>query len=273
MGEEAALETQETGGEQQSVETGSFYSGLSDESRKDPSAEKFMKADNDTAFRMYKDAQSAIGKDKLVLPNWGDSEDVGRFYTDLGVPNSPDKYELGEHEWATEAGYDNSVMKQIAHNNHLTSDQAKGCEKDWLENVKANQERGFKEAEEAKGKNDQLLRAEMGEKYEEKMAGKDAVIDKFARTPEAAQALKALADSNPLVAASIADIASKFSEHSIGDFQVKTFTISADEATDKAEAMRADMSGPYWNDSDRPAHEKAVADVLKWEEIAAGKGR
>jgi len=259
----------EGGGEQY----GPFYGGLSEELRSDPTLQNFKSADLDTVAKTLVNQQKMVGRDKVVRPNFSDSADVQRFYKDIGWPESPDKYEgLGGDDWAKEVGYNPDAYREIAHKAMLTPDQARVLEQAFLSDLKATAERKAAEDKELFGQKEQELRQQWGPKYDEKMQIKDAVIDRYARTPEAAEAIKQLARTNPEVAATLSDIATQFAENKIGDFTSKTFTLSASEAQDKLNDIRSDMSHPYWRDDNMIAHQAAVDEVLMLEGIVA-KGR
>jgi hypothetical protein len=258
-----------TGGEAAPEEMGDFFRSLPDDMKADPTLQNLRKADNATIGKTLVNQQSMIGKKGVILPNMGDADDVKRFYGDLGMPESAEGYKdaLKGTDWSKNNEYDASEMAEIALEGGLSPDQASRTEQAFLKRQEAHSVRMEQEAETLKGENDQKLRVELGDKFEERSALGDAVINKFARTPEAAAALRALADSDPMVKASLMDIGGKFSEHSLPDFQPKRFESSPQEAREKANAMREDMKGPYWSD-DRAVQEKAQEDVLRWEDQA-----
>jgi hypothetical protein len=256
--------------EQQKEDHGAFYDGLSDVARADASANKFKGADSDKVFNMYREAQSMIGKDKIVRADPHNPDDVARWNRDIGVPETADEYRLDGADWAKDAGYDQEVMKSIALKAGLTPAQAKVVEQEYLNDIKSTMERDAKETEETNGKISQQLRQEMGAKFDESMARKDKFIDTFSRSPESAQALKALATSNPEVAASLADAAGVLSEHSLGGFTHTSFTLSPAEAAAKIEEIRGNPNHPYNKDEAGPAHSAAVDEVNRLQGHAMG---
>ena len=250
-------------------EFGSFYDGLSDENKASEGAEKFKQFGSDEMFKSYNEVQSLVGKKGIILPNPDDPNDKARFNKEMGVPESADGYELNEiPDWATKAGYDQTTVKNIVFKASLTPAQAKIVEQEYFNDVQLSNERVTKAQTEAKGKADQQLRQEMGAGFEEKMTLKDKFIDTFARSPEAAQALRALADSNPEVAAGFADVGGSFAEHRINGFEPKTFAYSKEEAQNMLSAIRNDPKHAYNNSSASAMdHEAAMAEVVKLETI------
>jgi hypothetical protein len=256
---------EETVVEETTLEHGAFYDGLTAEQKADPSAEKFKGADNSKAFDMYRSAQSMIGKDKIVRADMNNPEDVARFYKDLGVPETEDGYQLKGAEWASEAGYDLALKAK------LLPWQADIVEQEYLTDIQTTMERERKEQEETNGRISQQIRQELGAKHDEFMGKKDKLIDTFSRSPESAQALKALATTNPEVAASLGDIASVLSEHSLGGFVPTQFTLSPAEASAQVEAIRANPDHPYNKlEVGDPAHQAAVDEVNRLTGLAMG---
>lgn len=272
MAEEEQTTEQSTEEQTQEPQVGSFYSSLSEENRSNASADKFKNADADGAFKMYTDLQSMVGRKGIIPPNVNDEADAKRFWGEMGVPEEADKYELGKYDWAEKAGYDQSVMKQIAHGANLTPDQARKVEELYLQDIKAGIERTEAENKERLGEFEQQLRREWGARFDEKMSMADKVVEKFARSEATAAQLKGMMKGNPELAATLSDIGSQFAENRIGEFKAKAFTVSRQEAQDRIDAIYRDQSHPYFNDEDKKLHDDAVNEMNELMKIASGLG-
>lgn len=250
-------------------EFGVFYSGLSEEYQKDPTFEKFKNADLDTVAKTIVNQEKLVGREKIAKPKADDPEDLARFYRDLGVPDAPDKYKLdAPADWANEIGYKQDVFRKIAHDAHLTPEQAKLVEQGYLNDAQAAMQRYNKQQKELQGKTEQSLRNELGEDYEPKMAVAESVADKFAKTPEVAERIKAMMKADPDFAAYQIEVAGQFAEHRIGTFEAKASGLTRNTAQQKINEIRSNPQHPYHSDIDPTAHMAAVEEMNRLEQIA-----
>jgi len=274
MNEEGQQEQQmeqsgEGAGDSGAPELGVFYSGLSDEYQKDPTFEKFKNADFDTIAKTLVNQEKLVGREKIARPKADDPDDVARFYRELGVPESADKYELdAPSEWASEIGYKQDVFKNIAHEAHLTPEQAKLVEQGYLKDAQATMQRYEAQQKEARGKAEQALRSELGEDFEPKMTTAEMVADQFAKSPEVAGRIKSMIKTDPEFAATMIEIAGQFAEHRIGTFEAKASNLTRSSAQAKINEIRNNLNHPYWNNVDPDAHNAAVEEMFKLEQIA-----
>ncbi len=98
----------------------SWLEGLGDMG-KDPSLQMFK--DPASLAKSWVNAQKMIGADKVVIPGKEATEqDWQNFYSKIGRPESPDKYEVKDAQ-----GKDlmDAAFKTIAHKNGLTANQVK----------------------------------------------------------------------------------------------------------------------------------------------------
>jgi hypothetical protein len=196
-------------------------------------------------------------------------DDVARYYTERGVPESADGYELdAPPDWAQNLNYDQGVLKGIALEAKLEPWQAKIVEQGYLADAQRTNTQYAESQKEASGKAEQENRSEWGEKFEENMTYANKVVDKFAgEDTEFAEQMKDMIKSSPKFARMMAKNGSEFAEHRIGDFEVTHYEMTSDAAEiEKNEILGADKTThPYWSNKDPVAHQAAMdrMDVLE----------
>lgn len=95
-----------------------------------------------TLAKNYVNQQELIGRKGIIPPKEGDAKDYERYVSQLGRPESPDKYEVKElnipeemKQYIREDGIDN--FKAIAHKHGLTQKQFEGVMKEYVDsNIK-----------------------------------------------------------------------------------------------------------------------------------------
>ena len=266
MAEEITEETQEE--TQESF--GAFFSGLSDEHKANPTLENFKNADFDTVAKTIISQQAMVGRDKVARPNMDDSADVDRFFAELGVPKEAADYKLPEVEGAQELGYNSDRLREVAKEINLTPNQAVKLQELYVNDNKNTLTQIQKAREAEFGKNDQLLRQEMGQKYTENVSAVQGMIKTFARSENSAKEIGELALKNPEVMGVLSDMASRFSENTSINFTPKTFTLSPPEAQQKLNDILSNTDHAYYNDNE-DLRNPAIEEVNRLTRIASGK--
>jgi len=167
------------------VKEPSWFEKVPEEYRSNNSIASLKDKGFDEFVKDYVNKDSLVGKKGVILPNKDDEGDVKRFYSELGVPESIDKYsevpiEVPENIQPFMNMDKVDTFKDLAHKYNLTDDQYKGILKDYMDGeistVNQTYEEQVKGAEEAKT----ALRTEWGEKTDERIANAQKMIDAFA---------------------------------------------------------------------------------------------
>lgn len=123
-------------------------------------------------------------KNMVILPGEGaKDEEVSAFFTKLGKPESPDKYEIVKPaDWPTEVPYDENAEKwfrDLAFKNHLSAKQASSIHKEYMVGLK----NAFI-AEDTRKKTElatllDTMKKEWGDNWRTNIALMDRAMDKF----------------------------------------------------------------------------------------------
>jgi len=162
-----------------------WFNNIPQEYQERPSIAAFKDKGFEDFIKDYVNKDSLVGRKGVLLPKEDDDEDLNRFYSELGRPETPENYENIEvvvpeeiKDFVDLSEVDN--FKGLAHKYGLNNKQFQGLVKDYVSQqigkVKQAYEEQIQKANEAKT----TLRNEWGEKTDERIAKAQSIIDKFA---------------------------------------------------------------------------------------------
>ena len=268
-----AVEQQSQPSESTAIETPatevSWRDSLPDELKSNTSLEKF--SDVSTLAKSYINAESMIGKDKMVVPGDNTTEDEWNdIYTKLGRPSTPDEYNL---EIALEEGeaVDDQLFtsfKDAAHKHGLSPQQAQGLldfySKISTDTMNEQSNAGMLAQEQSSRE----LREEWGRSYEDNLS-KASQVGKQYLGEDAFQLQMAdgsLLGDNATLIKGLAKLAMVMSEDTlVGD---KDSVVSNAGVQDQLNNLTAPNS-PYWNKQD-PQHDATVQKVYALRQVLNG---
>ena len=247
----------------------SWRDSLPDDIKGNTSLEKF--SDVSTLAKSYINAESMIGKDKMVVPGVNTTEDEWNdIYTKLGRPSTPDEYNL---EIALEEGeaVDDQLFasfKDAAHKHGLSPQQAQGI----LDYYSAISTETLNEQSNAgmlaQEQSSRELREEWGRSYDDNLT-KASQIGKQYLGEDAFQLQMAdgsMLGDNATLIKGLAKLAMVMSEDTlVGD---KDSVTSNAGVQDQLNNLTAPTS-PYWNKSD-PQHDATVQKVYALRQVLNG---
>ena len=247
----------------------SWRDSLPDDIKGNTSLEKF--SDVSTLAKSYINAESMIGKDKMVVPGVNTTEDEWNdIYTKLGRPSTPDQYNL---EIALEEGeaVDDQLFasfKDAAHKHGLSPQQAQGI----LDYYSAISTETLNEQSNAgmlaQEQSSRELREEWGRSYDDNLS-KASQIGKQYLGEDAFQLQMAdgsMLGDNATLIKGLAKLAMVMSEDTlVGD---KDSVTSNAGVQDQLNNLTAPTS-PYWNKSD-PQHDATVQKVYALRQVLNG---
>ena len=247
----------------------SWRDSLPDDLKGNTSLEKF--SDVSTLAKSYINAESMIGKDKMVVPGVNTTEDEWNdIYTKLGRPSTPDEYNL---ELALQEGevVDDQLFasfKDAAHKHGLSPQQAQGI-LDYYNNISTQTLNEQSNAGVlAQEQSSRELREEWGRSYDDNLS-KASQIGKQYLGEDAFQLQMAdgsMLGDNATLIKGLAKLAMVMSEDTlVGD---KDSVTSNAGVQDQLNNLTAPTS-PYWNKSD-PQHDATVQKVYALRQVLNG---
>ena len=247
----------------------SWRDSLPDDLKGNTSLEKF--SDVSTLAKSYINAESMIGKDKMVVPGVNTTEDEWNdIYTKLGRPSTPNEYNL---ELALEEGeaVDDQLFasfKDAAHKHGLSPQQAQGI-LDYYNNISTqtlNEQNNASVL--AQEQSSRELREEWGRSYDDNLA-KASQIGKQYLGEDAFQLQMAdgsMLGDNATLIKGLAKLAMGMSEDTlVGDKDSVTSNAGVEDQRNNLTAP----TSPYWNKSD-PQHDATVQKVYALRQVLNG---
>jgi len=195
-------------------------------------------------------AQSLVGMEKITRPNEKFTEkDWDKFYSELGRPETPDGYDLGDFEPRPESNWDPNLQKammQRLHSAGLTNAQMNKTMRDFEEVQYENNERARAYVQSMHDAAERSLRESWGAGYDAMVnGGIRAFKEAFGEDAEAVSQIvlpdgHTIAD-HPLFVKAFAELAGKFSEDAFtGARPGSGFAWTREQALDIIEQMNND---------------------------------
>lgn len=258
-----------------------WKAGLSNDLRGAPFMSKF----EDTAeglgkaIESYANLEKLLGHEKVPIPK--DEKDVegwARYNAAMKVPAKPEGYELPDAklpESLKGVSLDKGKFASIMHANHIPPGQAKAM---WDVYQKENVSMYNQHIEELQKKLDtsiNTLRQEWGAAYDANVQVAQEVINQFSPDKETNEFITASLLSNPGAIKWLKTVGDQFAENKVGDFNIKRFAVSPDEANAEIIKLTSDMNGPYFNQKrtySKAEQDATIKRVNELREVAARKG-
>jgi hypothetical protein len=237
-----------------------WKAALPEDLQKDPSMASIM--DIASLAKSYVHGQKMIGRDKIVIPDkFATDEDWQKVFQKLGVPDSPEKYELKVAENADpefvkgfkDLAVKNGILPKHAeklfefYNNHVEKSMA------------AQEELSKKSFEESVNG----LKKEWGQGYERKIQAASGLFNKLA-DPETKDFFnKTGLGNDPVVIKLFAKLAGEMGEDKFVDgASTGSMGLTPAEAKQKINDIFGNKDHPYFNKA-HPSHKDALAEVNK----------
>jgi len=257
-----------------------WKTGLPDDIRGDPSLEAIK--DLPALAKSYIHAQRLVGMDKIPLPAKDATPEAwNEFYSKLGKPEAPDKYELPEVKYPEWYPKDEKLTEEFrgkAHELHLLPGQVKGLF-EWFSvkqvgMLEAAKELADQDADKHHDTVLQEIKQEWGKDADTRLKRVQALVGlvggkDLAEYLAMNQGGRRLGD-HPGLIRFLDKLAADYPEHKLvmGD-------VGGAGLGGKAAALReiarinADTKHPAWNDG--PGHKEAVAEMTRLSAIAYAK--
>lgn len=259
----------------------SWKGNLAPDFANSPTMQKFSddKAGFNEAVKSHLALEQMLGHEKVPVPKGDfkqDPEGWNRFSKAMGVPDKADQYGLPDVEVPKEMvglQFNKQEFAQIAHSLKLTPGQTKELWNTYTNKSKEDYGNALKAHQERMTEVVNKMRSEWGDAYESNIELGQMVINKFSDGQETEDFVTAALSKDPRGIKFLAKIGNQFAENKIGDFGMKRFSLTPDQAKEEWDKIVSDPAHPYNNDRATPAErEKAIAYVNSLI-IAANKGR
>lgn len=240
----------------------SFIDSLPEDIRSESSLQNFTDAGQ--LAKSYIHAQRMVGADKMPVPtkNFTD-DDWKETFTKLGVPSSPDKYDV---QYNLQEGANDQPVKDFishAHTLGLLPQQLQGV-LDYYGNLEQTSlDNAQKDQELNRVNNETALRKEFGLAYDKKLNQANDVFKNFFAEELAEVKLQdgTSIGNHPGFIKALATMSEKFSEDTISAGQESAGgLLTPQEAQKEVSKIMGDINHPYWI-KEHPNHDAAVKEV------------
>jgi hypothetical protein len=240
----------------------SFIDSLPEDIRSESSLQNFTDAGQ--LAKSYIHAQRMVGADKMPVPtkNFTD-DDWKETFTKLGVPSSPDKYNV---QYNLQEGANDQPVKDFishAHTLGLLPQQLQGV-LDYYGNLEQTSlDNAQKDQELNRVNNETALRKEFGLAYDKKLNQANDVFKNFFAEELAEVKLQdgTSIGNHPGFIKALATMSEKFSEDTISAGQESAGgLLTPQEAQKEVSKIMGDINHPYWI-KEHPNHDAAVKEV------------
>ncbi len=255
------VQSEPTINEQAPVETQSFIDTLPEDIREDASLKNFTDAGQ--LAKSYVHAQRMVGADKMAIPTKNfTEEDWQQTFSKLGVPDSPEKYDI---KYNVAEGQSDEPVKNFVANAHklgLLPQQVQGVLDYYTQLETGAVETAQKDLELQKINNEGELRKEFGLAYPDKIKSANNVFKNFFAEDLADVKLQdgTSIGNHPGFIKALSKMSDNFSEDTISAGQETTGNLTPSEAQKEVTNIMGDQSHPYWL-KDHPGHAAAVKEV------------
>ena len=226
--------------------------------------------------KSYVNLEKLLGHEKVPLPKGPeDVEGRAQFNKALGVPPSPEQYNLPDANLPAEMGaaaVDKVGFQQVIHKYGLTPEQANGLWKEYTEMSGNTYKNYMTDYKSQLDQNINKLRQEWGDAYGANIELGDMVINKFASDDKEADYLTSTLSKDPAGMKFLARIGNQFAENKVGSFQYKRFSMTPEEAKNEVTKIKSDPAHPYSNEKATDEdHNAAVDHINRLIAISMGK--
>lgn len=230
-----------------------WRSALRTDLRDSPLVQKFEDSPDglNKAFESHANLEKLLGHEKVPIPkDANDLEGWNRFSKAMGIPDKAEGYGLPDAKIPdTMKGMtlDKNKFAEVMHAHKVHPSAVKGI---WEVYQQMSIE-AYSKAMEAHQK--QLtdtvnrLKSEWGDAYQTNVELGQMVINKFSDDQETNDYITSILTQDPRGIKFLAKIGDQFAENKVGEFKMKRFTMTPDEAMEEVAKMKRDLDGPYMN--------------------------
>lgn len=240
--------------EPQPAATVTWKNGLSADLQNSPLVQKFDDSgDGLSKFtESHLNLERLLGHEKVPIPkDENDVEGWDRFKKALNIPSDASGYKLDDvvmPESAKDASFNKDQFAEVMAQTNATPAQARDMWKAYTDMTIAEYNRQVESYQGKINESINALRQEWGDAYDANVELGQSVINQFSTDKETNDFLTATLTQDPRAVKFLQTIGKQFAENSIGDFNVKRYSMSPQEARDEYEKVMADPAHPYLNE-------------------------
>jgi len=243
------------------VTTPKWNESISEDLRANPSMQNFKSTDD--LAKAYLNAQSLIGKEKLILPTSDDDPTWKDVYKRLGMPDAPNGYQLAAPEGIPEdfvQPESQTGWSELAHKHGLSQRQAAGVYQDYVAQKHAEAEQGIAAHNQAVEEAEQALKREFGPAWDANKVLAEKTL-RFA-AGDAAPALAQKFGHDPDFMRAMITLGNELSEPILGAGSPRPDGYTPEAAQKQINAIQMNKEHAY-HKKEHPDHAAAVEEMTR----------
>jgi len=237
----------------------SWKSGLRADLKGSPLLSKFedTPAGLEKAFESHANLEQLLGHEKVPIPkDINDVEGWNRFSKAMGIPDKAEGYGLPDANIPKEMAdkgltLDKNQFAEVMHAHKVHPAAVKGIWETYQKMQVDAYNKAMQAHREQLTKTVNALKGQWGDAYQTNVELGQMVINKFSDDKEMNDYLTSVLSQDPKGVKFLAKIGDQFAENKIGEFSMKRFSLSPDEAREEAIKMSRDLDGPYMNQKNK----------------------
>lgn len=253
----------------------SWKESLRPDLKNSPLVQKFESdpAGLEKMLESHMNLEKLLGHEKVPIPkDINDVEGWNRFSKAMGIPDKAEGYGLADAQMPESMKgltFDKNKFAEVVHAHKLTPAQAKGL---WEEYTRMSMESYDKAMKDHQMKITGVvnqLRSEWGDAYDTNVELGQSVINKFSTDQEMNDYLTSILTQDPRGVKFLAQIGNQFAENKIGDFSMKKFSLSPEQAMEEIDKIVKDQNHAYNSDKASPREHQAAIDYVNslWQAV------
>lgn len=217
------------------------------------------------AVESHANLEKLLGHEKVPIPKGPeDREGWARFNKVMGVPDSPEGYQLGDVK-LPESMKDMTINKtqfaEAMKANNIPPSSAAGLWK-LYNDIQVNAYNAHMETLQGNlTKTINMLKQDWGPAYNTNVELAQSVINQFSEDKETNDFVTSVLSSNPKGLRFLKKLGDQFAENKVGDFNVKRFAVTPEEAQAEIDKMTRDLDGPYMDQKGKYTQQERAAAI------------
>ncbi len=247
--------------------TGQWHEYLKPDIKGSPLLSKFENTTEglNKALESYGNLEKLLGHDKVPIPKGTeDREGWARFNKAMGVPDAPEGYALPDVKLPDSMKgitIDKGQFAQVLKANNIPPSAAQGLWKTYNDLQISGYNSHMTALQENLTKTRNMLMQEWGAAYDTNVELGQTVINQFSEDKDMNDYLTSVLSSDPKGIRFLKKLGDQFAENKVGDFNVKRFAVTPDEAQGELDKMTHDLEGPYMNTKNKFTEKEHAAAI------------
>lgn len=238
----------------------------------------FMKFDDSVdglnkALESHANLEKLLGQEKIPVPkDANDKEGWARYRTAMKVPEKPEGYQLPDAKLPDSLKgvmIDKNKFASLIHAQNATPQQANELWKAYIQENITNYNNHLNQLQQNLDQTINVLKQEWGAAYDVNVQLGQSVIDQFGETQESKDYLTATLLKDPHGIKFLQKLGNQFAENKIGDFNVKRFAVSPEDAQAELDELTGNINGPYFNQGNKFSLREQEAAIKKADSLRA----